>query len=157
MAWNRKPPNKSYHDRERYKRAPFKVKLPTCGYCGEVGKHYSWLCLKKPNKALRQEAPKSKRRRQEVAAIWFQTNPPDERGFWTCYLQISPLCPRRVNRATINLEHVKPRSKNPELKYDPSNIRPACESCNKLKASWTLEQLAETYPQIRRLIQDDTH
>lgn len=145
MAWGR----------EKYRRKPFSVKLPTCKFCGEIGKHYSWQCPNKPRKALKKEAPKSQARRQRTSREWYESNPPpNPDGTWTCYLQISPLCPKRVDRTTINLEHVKPRAKYQHLKYDPSNIRPACEPCNKLKGPWTLEQLAETYPKIRKMLED---
>jgi 5-methylcytosine-specific restriction endonuclease McrA len=133
---------------------PFKIRIPECSHCGSFGKHYSWQCPQKPQAVLRTESPKAKAKRVETSNLWYELNPPDNRGNWRCYLRISPDCPKYVNRATINLEHVLPRVKYRELKYDVANIRPACRSCNKLKGPWTLEQLAETYPRAEQVIKE---
>lgn len=86
--------------------------------------------------------------------LWYKTNKPDNDGFYTCYLQISSMCPIRLSKQSMTKEHVMPKVKAPELKFEPSNIRPACKWCNKLKGSRTLEQLAQAFPQVQKYIID---
>lgn len=86
--------------------------------------------------------------------MWYVKNPPDQHGYWDCYLRISPYCFIRMTYWTVIQEHVKPKKKYPELKYDLDNIRPACEPCNSLKSGSTLEELVETYPHLSIYIVD---
>lgn len=137
MAWDRKP---------------FKIKLPTCNHCGAVGKHYAWQCPSRSKQPLRKESIKSRSKRLEVRELWFELNPPDKHGMWTCYLQISPDCPKRLSEGMVNLEHVKPRSKNPELKYDVSNIKAACLRCNGAKGSRSIAGLARQFPHLEKYL-----
>lgn len=90
---------------------------------------------------MRQEAVKTRLNREQTRDKWLLANPPDQNGQWECYLQISVHCPRFVTRETLNLEHVKPKNKYPELKHEIGNIRPACQPCNKLKGSFELDEL----------------
>ena len=126
----------------------FTAKLPTCKHCGAVGKHYSWQCPHQPTKPMRKESQKSRARRIRTAKTWHELNPPNAYGLWECYLRIAPNCPIWVNKQTLTLEHVEAKVRNIARKYDVTNIRPACEHCNKLKGSWSLQDLAETYPTI---------
>ena len=81
-------------------------------------------------------------------SAWYKVNPPNEDGKWECYLQISSLCPRYLSKSLLTLEHVQPKVKAPELKYDISNIRPSCSWCNKMKGSRTIEKLAKIWPHL---------
>jgi 5-methylcytosine-specific restriction endonuclease McrA len=140
----------------------FKMKLPTCPFCKAVAKHYGYqcvlnpknlckycgsnmhttlMCINKPRVPLRKESEKAKSKRTATSREWYTLNPPDKNGTWTCYLQISPRCPRILTRTTITLEHVKSKARHPELKYVVSNLKAACEFCNKLKGSLDLEDL----------------
>lgn len=83
---------------------------------------------------------------------WKELNPPDENGGWDCYLHISPNCLRHVTRETLQYEHVQPRWKFPELKYDESNIQASCEPCNKLKGSSELVFWVDEFPHLRRYL-----
>ena len=131
----------------------WKPKLPICKFCGAVGQHYSWQCPKKPDrKPMRRESVKARTKRIETAVTWHKLNPPNEYGLWECYLQIAPNCPIWLTRETLTLEHVEAKVRNISRKYDHTNIRSACEFCNKLKGSWSLAELAETYPRIRELL-----
>ena|ERR1019366_3790055 len=130
------------------------AKAVICTFCGKFG-HYQTFCRSKPNKAIKQastpirkESVKSRGRRIETANKWFKKNPPDEDGHWICYLQISSLCPVKLDRGMLSLEHVEPKVKRPDLKYNTDNIRPSCSFCNKMKGSRTLEQLARIWPHL---------
>ncbi len=129
-----------------------------CKWCKST-EHTQFLCRQKPrtpikrsSKPIAQESKKARAKRRKAAAIWFEQNPPDENGEWTCYLQISYGCFKQLTRNTLSLEHVKPKVKAPELKYEPSNIRPSCPPCNKLKGSQTLEVLVRRYPHLIKYI-----
>lgn len=151
----------------------FSVKLPVCPYCGAVAKHQGWqcpqnpknrckycgkpghsslMCQSKPRRAMKKESEKTESKRTATSRQWFKENPPDHKGTWECYLQISPQCPVRITRSTITLEHVKPKNRYKELRYITLVIKPACEFCNKLKGPWTLEELAETYPRVAEML-----
>lgn len=140
----------------------YKVKLPTCSFCGAIGKHYSYTCpdnpknkcsqcggtghskvscFATPKKAIKKEADSTKAKRQATSRAWFEQNPPDSNGNWQCYLQISPDCPRILNRSTITLEHVKSKVRYPALKFDVNNLKAACSPCNKMKGSLDLDEL----------------
>lgn len=122
-----------------------------CKYCGG-NDHYAMSCFKRPQKKITSESDKTKGRRLRVRKAWFNLNPPDSNGQWECYLQISPECPKSVDRHTISLEHVRSKVRSPKLIFVVENIKAACEPCNKLKRSWSMLDLAETYPNIFDLI-----
>lgn len=84
---------------------------------------------------LRHEAPKSRQKREQTAKEWHEANPPNEYGQWECYLKISTFCLQWVDEETLNREHVFSKTRRPDLKYDISNIKPACSPCNELKGS----------------------
>ena len=97
---------------------------------------------------LKPESDKAKTKRIATYKRWIKANPPDENGRWECYLQISSMCPKSLSRNLLSLEHVKPRSKNPELKYKIENIKPSCLSCNEMKGSRTIEELSKIWPHL---------
>lgn len=115
-----------------------------CELCGSIF-HYPYQCRLNPKtrKFIRHEAPKTRQKRVQTAKAWHEANPPDEYGYWDCYLKISPGCYVRVNLQTLNREHVKPKTRHPELKYEVTNIKPACPPCNALKESRDLENIKE--------------
>lgn len=119
----------------------------TWGGKGKAGKDpVDKLKMYKP---LRNESKKSHSKRMSTRRVWFENNPPDENGNYICYLQISSMCPKTLSKQLLTLEHVQPKTKAPELKYDTSNIRPACTWCNRSKASRSLEQLAKIWPHLQ--------
>lgn len=152
------------------KNKKYKIKLPECKWCDAIGKHYSWqckenpknkckhcggsshtslMCQKKPRKRLKPEAEKTKYKRTETTREWYRLNPPDEKGLWYCYLQISPKCPFKLTRSTITLEHVRPKVRAPELKYETSNLKPSCMFCNSKKQSLDIEDLVAKHPHLK--------
>lgn len=66
----------------------------------------------------------------EVRKEWFKENPPDENGYYFCYL-----CNKRMTRAETTLDHKKSRSRHPELRFVKSNLAPCCWDCNSEKGS----------------------
>lgn len=122
-----------------------------CQWCGS-NDHYSFTCFQRPKKPIAVESASANTKRTKTRRAWFRANRPDNTGHWDCYLQIAPDCLRQVNTTTIDLEHVRSKARHPKLKYEPINIKPACQPCNKLKRSWSLEDLAETYPHIAKMI-----
>lgn len=141
-----------------------KITLPVCPFCGAVAKHYGYqcrdnpknkcsycggsdhtsiMCQRKPRRPIRKEAEKTTARRTATSREWFRLNPPDAKGLWYCYLRIAPNCPHKLTRSTITLEHVKSKVRHPELKYDVTNLKPACSPCNKLKGSLDVEELSQ--------------
>lgn len=122
-----------------------------CKYCGG-NDHYSIACFDRPRKPIAQESGLRKAKRLRTRKRWFQKNRPDDNGQWPCYLQISPDCAKMVDKHTISLEHVRSKARSPKLTFRTENIKAACEACNKLKMSWSVQDLAETYPQIAIMI-----
>lgn len=108
-----------------------------CQWC-ESKDHLSWQCLKNP-KREKQMRRKIKRGKQNIKWMvvrnrWFKQNPPNHEGYYQCYI-----CDRMIPAPEITLDHVKPRSGSPDLRYNMSNIKPCCSSCNTSKGSRSLE------------------
>lgn len=124
-----------------------------CKYCKAYVNHTSIMCWKKPRNPIKQESDKARLKRRNTANSWFALNPPDEDGWWYCYLRISSLCLKRMTRDTVTLEHVKPKSSRPELKYRADNIKPACGPCNRMKGSQSLERLTINFPHLAQYLE----
>lgn len=116
------------------------MKQSICNYCGGDN-HTSLMCFKKPRRRIKPISDKNKLKEQQTKREWFDLNPPNEKGLWFCYLGISPDCPRKLTRSTITLEHVKSKVRHPELKFDVTNLKPACSPCNALKGSRDVDEL----------------
>jgi len=64
-------------------------------------------------------------------------------GTWQC-----TYCPRTLGVVQdldhgiylLTLDHIKSRSRHPELRYDLDNLTPACYRCNSEKGSRDLEE-----------------
>lgn len=96
----------------------------------------------------------TKKQRADIATKkrWIKENPPDEYGYWDCYLQISQLCLRRINLETLTIEHVVPKVRGKQFRHDLKNLRPSCVFCNKFKGSRTLESLSRDFPQLEKYV-----
>lgn len=127
------------------------MKQNVCKYCGSHD-HYSIMCFSRPRRPLKKESDKTHDERTKVNRLWFELNPPNSKGVWFCYLQISPECPKKVTRSTIRLEHVKPKVRYPELKFEVTNLRPSCDACNKVKGSLEIHELAKIWPHLKYLV-----
>ena len=114
--------------------------------------HYQTFCPLKPKPRIKTESDKAKKKRHKTNRVWYKKNPPDADGYWTCYLQISTRCPKRLTLGMLTKEHVQPKVKAPHLKYNPDNIKPSCSWCNRLKSSQSIEALSKIYPHLRRYL-----
>lgn len=137
-----------------------------CKNCGDEFNQYNTtqtLCARcsyekyqnqsrRPRKAIRKVSKKTEQKEIDAKYAWFDANPPDENGHWFCYLMIHPLCPYVLDRSTITQEHVKPKQRYPELKYDITNRKPSCSPCNALKSGRSLESLAKLYPHLQNVV-----
>ena len=106
------------------------------------------MCPNKKRRPLRHSSEKRVHKKQETDRLWYELNPPNERGLWFCYLRISPHCPKKLTSSTITLEHVRSKARYPELIFVVTNLKPACEYCNALKGSLDLEDLVVKYPHL---------
>jgi 5-methylcytosine-specific restriction endonuclease McrA len=129
------------------------VKPKECSYCGGEG-HTAFLCYQRrktdhlKRSKLRPESKASNTKRAILRNTFFANNPPDDKGGYTCYLQISPACPKWLAKEDVTLEHMRTRARHPELKYEVSNIAVSCQPCNKLKGHLDIDQLVEMYPRL---------
>lgn len=73
-----------------------------------------------------------------IRKLWIQLHPPNHQGYYECYL-----CFRWITTDALTLDHVKARSRYPELRFELNNLRPCCASCNREKGSKDLEEMIE--------------
>lgn len=124
-----------------------------CRKCGApcLSGEYCFRCKpRKPmqaKKPMRKVSQKTKEKRTATNEAWDKENPPDEWGYWTCYLRIHDWCPIRIDRTELNREHDKSKARHKELEHDIKQIKPACGFCNGLKLSLTAEQAIKKYGQ----------
>lgn len=119
-----------------------------CKHCGLKG-HYSYACYQNPKRALKQlkRSPINKIGKQTkqwfvTRASWIRHNPPPIEGkYWMCYLRIHPWCPGRIDIAHLTLDHVVSRTRDVKLRFNLSNLKPACIYCNNEKGSKALDQV----------------
>lgn len=62
-----------------------------------------------------------------------------------CWVSLS-----MIERDNLQVHHIKPRSKYPELMYDPSNLITVCKTCNlalgtKEELDWEVERFNEEF------------
>lgn len=112
-----------------------------CTYCG--GMHTSLMCQKKPRKPLLAKRPMKKSGGKTAKWLKFRkaylsNHPPNTEGYYTCYI-----CQRWVLPKEVTLDHMKSRSRHPELVFDEANIRIACYDCNNEKGSLSTEEFLE--------------
>ena len=126
-----------------------------CKYCQGMG-HFSYMCRKNPknswsNKSIKQNGKYAKQW-TITRANWIKRNPPTVDGYWLCYLQIHPWCPRRLTDdknkirkgvGILTIDHVVSRSRDPSLRFNADDLQPACIYCNNEKGSKSLDQVKE--------------
>lgn len=117
-----------------------------CKYCPGTD-HTSFYCRLKPRAAIRaKKNPKAigKYGKQWLItrATWFSRNP---RERYECYLKLAPNCWGTMGQEHTTLDHIKSRSRHPELRFDLDNLAPCCWPCNVAKGSKDLTQLREEY------------
>lgn len=131
------------------------MKHKPCKYCGGTD-HTSLMCFNKPrvpdarlkNRQLQYRIGKEDAEDVAFRSGWKQSIA-NHTGMYPCYLKISPLCPGWLTMDQVTLEHKNPKSRFPEQRRDRKNAGIACEPCNKLKGTRTLEELQRIYPHLR--------
>lgn len=108
-----------------------------CKHCGMYG-HSTVFCWARPKQVLAKRKPVKKigpvtSKWLRVRAEWFKENPADD-GFYICYI-----CGDRLTPKETTLDHIKPRSLFPELRFELSNLAPCCYRCNREKGSKVLD------------------
>lgn len=116
-----------------------------CKHCHLMG-HFSYQCFTNPKKALKRTPIKKMGKQTKqwliTRSTWIKKNPPPIDGkYWECYLQIHEWCPGKLTLEQLTLDHVVSRSRDPKLRFNQDNIKPACYHCNLKKGSRTLEQV----------------
>lgn len=121
-----------------------------CRFCNTTG-HFPYQCVANPKVVLKRKkglkrtpinrVGKTTKQWLVTRSTWIRKNPPDEHGYWYCYLQIHPWCPGRLTLETLTVDHVVSRSRDASLRFNQDNLRPACSFCNNAKGSKSLEQV----------------
>lgn len=121
-----------------------------CKFC-QLTTHFAYSCKLNPKVALRRKAGMKRGRMNRVGkqtkqwfitrATWIRKNPPDVEGYWYCYLRIHPWCPYRLTVDNITLDHVVARTRDPSKRFALDNLKPACEYCNEMKGSKSVDQV----------------
>lgn len=63
----------------------------------------------------------------EFRKQWFRDHPSFD-GYYIC-----GICRQPIPEDEVVLDHIQPRSYRPDLRFEPSNIQPAHQSCNQIK------------------------
>lgn len=116
-----------------------------CKICDN--RSYSEYCFRhKPRKPLKRTAIKKKPGKymsqdREFKQRYLELHPPDEYGYYTCYLQTTDLCPIRLAPDQVTMEHIIPKGsvRGSKLRYNEDNMEIACMYCNADKGSQSLE------------------
>ena len=114
-----------------------------CRWCGDPHpKHWPYQCYRNPNRKTTIN-PIGKQTKQWLVtrATWIRKNPPNHQGYWICYLQIHPNCPKFLTDNTLTLDHVVARTRDQSKRFEQGNLRPACAPCNEMKGSRKLDDV----------------
>lgn len=103
-----------------------------CSHCGGTN-HLSIRCFNKKNKAITKQGKHAKLW-METRNEWLQKNA-SPTG-WNCYI-----CNVKLDRYSLTLDHIKSRSRYPELRYDLDNLAPCCWLDNVRKGSRSLDNI----------------
>lgn len=66
----------------------------------------------------------------KVRKAWVKENPPNHQGHYVC-----GICGKTLDSYNMELDHINPRSGNPESVSDFSNLQPTHSYCNQKKGS----------------------
>jgi len=137
-----------------------------CKHCGLMG-HFSYACYQNPKRKLKQlkrtEIKRSTKPINKIGkttkqwfitrATWIRKNPPDENGYWYCYLRIHPWCTPKLTLdrdkcgygvGMLTVDHVVARTRDGTKKFSQDNLKPACGYCNEMKGSQSLDKVKPT-------------
>lgn len=109
-----------------------------CKNCGNTFPQYNstqTLCSKCSFNKYQNQGRKPIKKVGKITKKWFETRKewikqnPGNNG-WHCYL-----CGKLLDINTLTLDHKLSRSRHPELRFELSNLAPACARCNYEKGS----------------------
>lgn len=96
----------------------------SCIICGK--RSYSDFCFQhKPRKRIKQQG-KQAQKWKDKRAEYLEKQPDTLK----CYL-----CGKILTKKTVTLDHVIPRSRRPDLRYNDDNLKLCCWFCNTKKGS----------------------
>lgn len=109
----------------------------TCKLCGATG-HTKFRCKLKPRTPIKRTKLKTHGKHYylwiETRDRWLEQN---KAPYYNCYI-----CGKVLTRSQLTLDHIKSRSRNPELRYKLSNLAACCGPCNIAKGSKDINQEA---------------
>jgi 5-methylcytosine-specific restriction endonuclease McrA len=124
----------------------YQSKPKPCKNCGLLG-HTPINCWQRKRRPISSSkgVERSSRPIRQVGKIqqkwlkfriaWFDTNPPDEYGFYHCYYCTYFNLGSSLTRKETTLDHYRSRSAHPELRFNEDNIVPCCWWHNSDKGS----------------------
>lgn len=132
-----------------------------CKFCQDPKpNHFPYACPVNPKVILKRKVGLKRTPLKKIGkntkqwfvtrATWIRKNPPDENGYWYCYLRIHPWCtPKlvvdqekvRYGVGMLTLDHVVARTRDGSKKFSQDNLRPACGFCNEMKGSQSLDKV----------------
>jgi len=118
-----------------------------CKICGVIG-HSATFCRFRRNKPIARRTRiksigKVTTKWLRYRAEWFETHPPDERGFYYCYYCKAIGVTEGLTRREATLDHWHSRTRKPGLRFEDSNIVVACYRHNKDKGSRSGDEYLE--------------
>lgn len=119
-----------------------------CKFCGSTS-HTGFSCRNRPQKPLKRSAFKVKakplKRIGKYTQLWIET-----RILWIKLNgsegHLCEYCGKPLKPEELTLDHKLSRSRRPDLRYELSNLVPACYACNKAKGSLSREEFKSTPP-----------
>lgn len=111
-----------------------------CKFCQSTA-HVSWQCRNKPDRTTQVKTKvQSMNQRGPVFTKWMATRrkwfKANKADHYVCYL-----CGKWMQKNETTLDHIKSRSRHPELRFELDNLAPSCLGCNALKGSLSLEEM----------------
>jgi 5-methylcytosine-specific restriction endonuclease McrA len=104
--------------------------------------HFPYQCFKNPKRKQTLRAVGKYTKQWFVTRdAWIKKNPPNHQGYWICYLQIHPNCPKWLTLDMLTLDHVVARSRDGTKRFKQDNLKPACHWCNEMKGSRKLDEV----------------
>src|SRR6266481_5770791 len=93
-----------------------------CKFCNYTN-HESWQCSMNPKRKSLHRQGKYYKQWIITRHEWIKKHPPTYNGLWECYLRISPYCPHYLTLDMLTLDHVKSRTRHPELRFELDDLR----------------------------------
>lgn len=117
-------------------------------YCGSKALKGDYCFNHKPRSPMKQTSTlkrgKPMRKMGKVGKKWLETRDRwfeagNKAPYYKCYI-----CGKLLTRSQLTLDHIKSRSRHPELRYVLKNLAPCCWDCNTAKGSLDIEEYLAT-------------